>query len=295
MISILIPTYNYDCRPLIYEMHRQATAENVPFEIIVADDHSTDDVLANYKELPSIAHCRFVALPTNIGPANIRNFLVDKARYPYCLLMDADTFPASSDFLHQYLQAARKGSIICGGFVYERTAHPSMCALRYKYGIHVEERTASERNKRPYAQFISMCFLTDKELFKQVRFDEQMHFGYEDCNFGIRLQKQQIPLHHIDNPVYHQTTDSAADYLQKIERSIENLLPHLDSMKSYIRLLQWHSCLEKYHLTALTTTVFRMSRPLLRHNLKSNHPLLSFFAFYKLGYLCYLLKRDQHI
>ena len=35
MISILIPTHNFDCRPLVKEIHRQATIGKHPFEIIV--------------------------------------------------------------------------------------------------------------------------------------------------------------------------------------------------------------------------------------------------------------------
>ena len=37
MISILIPTHNFDSRPLVKEIHRQATIGKHPFEIIVAD------------------------------------------------------------------------------------------------------------------------------------------------------------------------------------------------------------------------------------------------------------------
>ena len=43
MISILIPTHNFDCRPLVKEIHRQATIGKHPFEIIVADDCSTPE------------------------------------------------------------------------------------------------------------------------------------------------------------------------------------------------------------------------------------------------------------
>ena len=49
MLSILIPTYNYDCYDLVKELHRQATELNIEFEIIVADDCSTINIANNKK------------------------------------------------------------------------------------------------------------------------------------------------------------------------------------------------------------------------------------------------------
>ena len=40
MISILIPTYNAVCLPLIEKVHSQAVALQIPFEILLADDAS---------------------------------------------------------------------------------------------------------------------------------------------------------------------------------------------------------------------------------------------------------------
>ena len=42
-LSILIPTYNYACLPLVKELYRQATAiVGLNFEILVAEDGSSD-------------------------------------------------------------------------------------------------------------------------------------------------------------------------------------------------------------------------------------------------------------
>ena len=41
-LSILLPTYNCDCTALISELQRQCVAEEINFEIIVADDASPD-------------------------------------------------------------------------------------------------------------------------------------------------------------------------------------------------------------------------------------------------------------
>ena len=42
-LSVLIPTYNYVCLPLVRELHKQAMAiEGLQFEIVVAEDGSDE-------------------------------------------------------------------------------------------------------------------------------------------------------------------------------------------------------------------------------------------------------------
>ena len=41
MVSILIPTYNYNARALVVSMHQLSQAEGVEAEVLVGDDAST--------------------------------------------------------------------------------------------------------------------------------------------------------------------------------------------------------------------------------------------------------------
>ncbi len=47
MLSILIPTYNYNIVALVSEIHRQISNTEIPFEIICLDDASTVFVAEN--------------------------------------------------------------------------------------------------------------------------------------------------------------------------------------------------------------------------------------------------------
>ena len=91
MLSILIPTYNYDCTRLVGDLHRQAERLGVAYEIIVADDASP---IPTYKErnraINALAHCRLIELEENVGRARIRNRLADEAQHEWLLFMDAD-------------------------------------------------------------------------------------------------------------------------------------------------------------------------------------------------------------
>ena len=291
MISILIPTYNKICVSLVQEMYNQASDLQIPFEILVADDGSTEEIKEANNAINSLDYCHYILLKENMGPAKIRNFLADQAKYDYLLFMDSDTMPSNNAFLKNYLEKRLKNGIVCGGLAYERKENPPMCYLRYIYGIKVEESSATQRNKSPYDKFISMCFLASKEIFKSIRFDDKMHFGYEDAWFGVLLKKASVPIVHIDNPVYHQTTDKAEDYLHKIRISIQNLICHKEKMSKHIRLLQWYEKIERMHLSRLVCIFFQITEFLLVKNLISKHPSMHLFAFYKLGYLCYFLHK----
>lgn len=275
-------------------MRRQAEALSVPYEIVVADDGSTDaDTLAANAQIAALPCCRCLSPGKNLGPARIRNFLADAARMPYLLFMDADTYPGSDAFLRAYLERARENLVICGGFRYERTPHPRMSPLRYRYGIHVEERSAKERSRSPYSQFIGMSFLADRRLFARVRFSETMHFGYEDTYWGLLLEKMGIEILHIDNPVFHRTHESAAEYLEKTRRSVRNLAKSREILQHSVRLLRWYQQIERLRLTRAVAFCFLFWKPCMERNLKGKFPSLRIFAFYKLGYLCVILSESK--
>lgn len=292
MLSILIPTYNAICTELVARIHSEATRLDIPFEILVADDGSRSEIDEINRHIATLSNCCYFPATENIGPARLRNRLADQAKYQYILFLDADVLPVRPTFLADYLQAAIQGGVVCGGFCYQRGKPSAQHALRYYYGIHVEEKTAAERNRHPYTQFISMSFLVDRSVFKLVRFDEAMHFGYEDAHFGILLEQAKVFLHYIDNPVYHMNLDSSSEYLGKIRHSITNLSKHIDKQRSYVRLLQWYTKLERCRLTGFVAWIFQLTQSAIEKNLTGETPSLKLFAFYKLGYLCRIRRND---
>ncbi len=286
MLSILIPTYNADCIPLISMLYMQANNLNIPFEIILADDASNNNYRIINAQISKWNNCRYIQLDKNIGPALIRNFLADQSLYPYLLFLDSDVLPIDNDFLHKYINNASPNSAICGGFVYKRDSIPQNAILRFKYGMSVEEQSSESRSKHPFHSFISMNFMICKEAFNRVRFNETFHLGYEDTLFGKELEQKKVDIIHLDNPVFHCVEESSEQFLLKIERAVRNLIGHEDSMRSYVKLLKWHHVVKKFGMQPLVAFVFDKTYKSLQYNLIGKHPSLYIFAFYKLGYLC---------
>lgn len=287
MLSILIPTYNYECLGLVEELHRQAQTLSFPIEILVADDGSKEELKRNNRKINKLSNCMFIELKENVGRARIRNFLSEKARYDLLLFIDSDAGLISNFFLQDYVAAIQNNEVVCGGLLYDRPLPSEIFSLRYYYGISTEERSAKARNLHPYAQFSSFSFLIRKKTFRQFLFDESFSgYGHEDTAFGIELEKRGIKIKHISNPLYHLGLEKNEDFLHKTEMSIENLYRSSAKLEESVRLLQTYNKVRKYKFQKPLAFLFRKTRGILKRDLKSSHPSMKLFAFYKLGYLC---------
>ena len=93
-ISVLIPTYNDRILSQVSTLQSQlealSVAEDLCYEVVVADDCSTDEaVVRENEEILHLDHCRLVREPHNVGRAAIRNRLAQEARYRWLLYIDA--------------------------------------------------------------------------------------------------------------------------------------------------------------------------------------------------------------
>lgn len=290
MLSILIPTYNCACNQLVAELSRQADALRIVYEIVVVDDASTDAaIVQKNSQIATMPNCRFVRLDEKIDIAKMRNRLLQEAKYQWILCLDADVFPADADFLKRYADAMGQARVVCGGLAYRSGNEQNVNPLRYKYGVTHEVLTLKQRQACPYMSFKTSNYLIDSKLAQQIRFDETfVDYGHEDTLFGEKLQLAAEPILHIQNPVYHDDTDTAEQFLAKTRCGIENLKAHADELRGYSQLLQTYSKLRKLHLTGFVAFKFRLLRRMLERNLLGNRPSIRIFGFYKLGYLCNL-------
>ncbi len=290
MISILIPTYNYNVFPLAENLQKQCENANILYEILVLDDASTDiKSLEENSKINSLKHCSFEVLDKNIGRSKIRNLLAEKAAYDWLLFLDADTFPSNSEFIANYVAAfPEESSVVFGGIAYPKN-DSKQYSLRYKYGIERECLSLAERIKNPYRSFITMGFAVKKEIFEILKFNEKLAgYGYEDSVFGYELQKNNIPLQHIDNPIIHLNLETNEDFIKKSQLALQNLLNFytdgsIDS--DTVKILKIYLKLKKWNLLFAARGFFTVFKNPVLKNLASPKPSLSLFDLYRLGYL----------
>lgn len=285
-LSVLIPTYNCICLPLVEQLHVLLLKTGIPFEIIVADDGSDDPATISANEaISAIPSCQYIIRSQNIGRAAIRNFLAQTARYAYLLFIDSDMTVVRTDYIDKYL-SMEDADVIDGGVVIGGDAETLKGNLRYLYEKASEnEHTAEKRQQNPYFDFHTANFLIRREIMLSHPFDERFrYYGYEDVLFGKQLRADHIAITHIDNPMGFCTFESNSDFMSKTEEGLRTLHQFRNDLRGYSRLL---TIVDGIHISAvrvLIRLVFQLLAPLARRNLCSRHPSLRLFSLYKLGY-----------
>ena len=294
MLSILIPTYNYDCYDLVAELHRQASALNIDFEIIVADDCSKTE-LPRLQLINQLSNCQLIKPQHNLGRAKIRNFLADQSRFNHLLFLDSDSFPANNDFLKNYVELIPQNLTILGGRIYN-APQDDRHTLLTKYGI------TKERNNNPIhisnAPFTSPNFLIPKSVFNQVRFNETIKgYGHEDTIFGIELSCHNLPYYRFDNPIIHLQIEDNQTFIHKTNESIQNLYntyssglyPEIQTLSPVLRL---YTKLKKLHLSTIFARIYNTHSDSLLKYCDCKNPNLTIFSLYKLCYLCHIASKQ---
>ena len=279
MLSILIPTYNYDAFPLASELHQQAVNIKVPFELLVYNDASTLNFKTNC-DINDLKFAKYKVLKKNIGRSAIRNLLGIDAKYNSLLFVDTGTFPSTSSFIKNYLNQL-SDDVVSGGMIASLKKSGKPFKLRWLY-----------TKKRESNKLCSSNFLIHKKLFLENPFDESITtYGYEDVLFFSNLKRKNILVDCIDNPVIHASDDNTDTFLNKTESALQNLKGLakrniLDSKDSQI--LKYFKWINKFGLKAIIAFKFKLFKSILLKNLQSNRPLLFVYDLYRIGYFCTL-------
>lgn len=291
LLSVLIPTYNYDCSLLVRSLSGQADRSGVEYEIIVGDDGTVrTDVLSANRAINSLPHCRYEERGINEGRSRIRNWLVSQAKGDYLLMIDSDAKVVDEHFLERYLEAVSPHTVICGGIIHPEVLPSSSVSLRYRYEKRMEPSfTAARRNLHPYDSLRTFNFLLPKEVAMSVPFNEKIcGYGYEDTLLGAELQRRGVRIVHIDNPLMNTDLEENAVFLVKTEESMRTLFAMRQEMDRCSRLLRHFGRIQRLHLDSVVALQFRIFKPILHCQLMSKKPSVRLLQLYKLGYYCHL-------
>ena len=293
MISILIPSYNYNTLPLVEELHNQAILENITFEIIVQDDASClNETTQTNNKINQITHCRFERNEKTLGRGQNRNSLVAKAQYSWLIFLDCDTFPQHKNFIRNYIDAIKIENIeaVYGGIIYQEQYPKTSEMLRWVYGKKREEIPLERRLKHPYKHSLMSNFLINKVIIQKFPFDDKLfQYGYEDVVLIRELQRNAIPIAQIENAAYHLQLEDSVIFLEKTKHSLANLKMLIDHNvfdDDNTSLVITYQIISKMGMRNLVAYAFKKTEALLTKNLLSESPSLVLFLLYKLGYFC---------
>lgn len=289
MISFLIPTYNYDCTALVRELCRQADEAGADYEVVVADDASSDaEVARALCEIGDMPHCRLLRAAENVGRAAIRNRLVREARGAWLLFMDSDAGVCAPDFVKRYLAAAVSENVVCGGILHPNQCPSPDCSLRWRYEKAAEPRfTAAKRSGKPYDAFRTFNFMAPRTVMLAAPFDERFRrYGYEDVLLGRRLQEMGVPIVHIDNPLLNLDIETNEHFLRKTMEANGTLCEFYRDLRMHSGIIRCYERLQRCYLTGGVARLFGWLQPLMRRQLLGARPSLFLFNLYKLGDFC---------
>ena len=296
-ISILIPCYNWDIYTLVCSLHTlcQESSNIQKFEILCLEDGSTQ--FFSNSQILTLHNVKYEKLEKNIGRAQIRNLIAQKALYNWLLFIDADSKVINQNFIETYLKkiltytkedSVRK-VIYYGSTHYSCQKPKKNQKLHWKYGCKIE-------SKRKKEIFSSHHFIIPKSYFNKhdVMFNKNIEtYGYEDVFFV--LENDLTPIY-IENPLLHLGIKTNAKFIENTESALRNLMNHRQLHKNYeqtIKILRVKRNLSKFKLTTIMVFLFTILKALILKNLYSNYPSIKLFQFYKLGYFLELGVNDN--
>lgn len=295
MISILIPTYNYNVLPLVENLHNQLATLDIPYEIKVYDDGSPTPFEEN-KAINDFQNCQYIQRTENIGRTAIRSLMAEQAQYDWLLFLDADVLPKTKSFVQNYTSAIRNQEcdVIFGGITYDDKKPETNLVLRWKYGREREAKSVAQRQEAPFF-IISQNLCIRKSIFLQANNLHENRYGLDNY-FSNRLKDLNARMLHIDNPVIHFGLESNEKFIQKALEAVETtvILENRELMDKNMRPIQKsYLKLERWGLKSLFHFAISKFKGTMERNFQSDNPNLFWFDLYRLNYYIELKKNGD--
>ncbi len=298
MLSILIPTCNYNVYPLACQLEKQALNTNITFEIICFDDGSQSSANIENEKINQLNHSKFIALSDNIGLSNNRNALAKASKYEYLLFIDGDSILLDNKFILRYTKVLESNpDVIYGGRIHPDSVEPNR-KLRWKYGKFIEDKSASIRKKNPYKTLMFNNTLIKKNCFNAIKFNPEIKkYGHEDTLFAYEVSLAKLKVNHIDNPIIHGDIDINSLFIKKTILGLDNLIIIEKKKlinKDFVRLLYWHNKIKHLKIDYFFIIFYKLFNSSLKKNLNSKTPSLYLFSIFKMCYFCYNINKTQN-
>jgi GT2 family glycosyltransferase len=221
-VSVLVTTYNGAARlPLLFAALDRQTLPRDEFEVVVADDHSSDDTAAVAAAHPGV---RVITAPESYGQPRASNLGLTIAAAPVIAFTDDDTVPAP-DWLERGLARmdATPSGLFAGRIVLQLPEPPTAAALvdlgrgYLNQADHVAEGYGATANLWARRDVLDALDGFD------ARFLAQGH----DRDFGERALEAGIVMAYADDVMLEHPARSRARDLAKVSYRLGRGAPEL--------------------------------------------------------------------
>lgn len=205
IITFVIPTYNRAAilAQCLMALEAEQTVD-IPFEIVVVDDGSTDDTINELRRLQGILSVPFrVIRQENSGPATARNRGVEEARGHLIIFLGDDIIvePGYVTQMYHAYKAYDCDQICVLGFTqYTPGSIPTPFGrwLDTRSDLQFNYQAAPVDGLIPFSLFYSSNLLVPrKELIDIGGFDQRFRYAaWEDTDLGYRLANAGIPTYY---------------------------------------------------------------------------------------------------
>ena len=291
MISVLIPTYNYNILELVNSIIKQLTESQIAYEIICFEDGSDTEFIDCNSEINKLPYTQLLVSNENVGRIKARQSLSDNAQYDWLLFLDADVLPKDQFFIKKYIESLNNNyDVYYGGFSYESNPPSKHSILRWKYGKKHEEVLARIRNKKPCKVIISANFLIKKSTFFKIsNYVNYNSYGL-DSYIGAKLKEHKINVFHIDNTVLHLGIEESNVFLEKKKQASRTLIKlfYEEGINNHDNdLLTFFIKIKRIKINYLFSLLFRFLKNPIEKNLLSKNPSITLLQFYRISYMCF--------
>lgn len=238
-LSVLIPFFRDDPGPLIRTLDDEAQALATSVEVVLLDDGSGDDDLANRVTAAVRAArlpMRFIRLKTNQGRSKGRNRLTASARGGSFLFLDSDMMPDDRRFLQRWadLVASQDPAVAFGGFSLLQAPRDRSVAVHRAMAARSDCVPYQVRARTPEKYVYTSNLLVRRDVFEAEAFDADFAgWGWEDVEWAMRVARR-FTVVHLDNPATHLGLESAERLAGKYEQSVANFARVVDRHPDFV-------------------------------------------------------------
>ena len=207
-ISIVIPTYNrvVFLKKILINLIKFCP-KNIKLEINICDSGSSDNtayIIRLYSNKRKNININYFNIKKNIL-ASKRNYGILKSKYKNIILLDDDCIP-KKNFINEYVLEFKKNNdkiILCGIIEYDLRYLKKSPYLKFRNSRHFKK--VDEKNLSPrFIVAMNMGFILNKKNKKILKFNENfIGYGFEDYEFGYRVQLQGFKLKKVNAKILH--------------------------------------------------------------------------------------------